>query len=292
MRFFGIVIGTTLLATSVFAGFIERPTQAQRAKIGQQRWIWHNDATLEVQDPYWIAAKTRVSALLASGRPVLSPTVLLAGSPAKKQIALTFDDGPHQKWTNMLLDTLRACNVKGTFFLVGKQVRKFPNLAKAIAAGGHEIGNHSFSHATMSKLSLEDVMTDYLAQSLIIKDTLGFAPKVCRPPGGKCKRETEIAATALNMSTIFWTSDPLDYKLPGKNVVLSRMLEKLEPGAIFLLHSGSIDTIDCLPEFVKIAKSRGYSFVLASDMLPSKPNQTTTSGKSTAAQVAKKSQTR
>lgn len=265
------------------AGFNERPTPEQRKVLSTQRWITHNDATLEVSDPYWVAARTRVEALLATGRPVVSPTNLLCGNPAKKQIALTFDDGPHQKWTNMLLETLRANNVKGTFFLVGKQVRKFPALAKDIYAQGHEIGNHSFSHATMSKLTLEDAMTDYLAQALMIKDTVGVAPKVCRPPGGKCKKETEIAATALNMATIFWTSDPLDYKLPGKDVVLSRMLDKLEPGAIFLLHSGSIDTIDCLPEFIKIARSRGYSFVKASEML---------AARNTVDQRAKKSQTR
>lgn len=138
---------------------------------------------------------------------------------------------------------------------------KYPGLVRAIRAGGNEIGNHTYSHVNLSRLSSVDVLAEYEACSDVIVRLTGRAPRYCRPPGGDFNRGVLERAAGLGMTTVLWTDDPKDYANPGDQTLYDREVGKLAPGAIVLLHDGSKNTVDTLPRFIQAAKRRGFRFV-------------------------------
>ncbi|MBS1706620.1 MAG: polysaccharide deacetylase family protein [Armatimonadetes bacterium] len=232
-------------------------------------WLYKNDHKPEKDDPYWAMARKQIAPIYDSGSwKNGSPLRLFGGDPKVKKIALTFDDGPAAGYTKRLLEALSSLNVKATFFVVGKMVRKNPDSLKAIVAAGHEIANHSFSHPTLSKLTPDEVLAEYQACTLIIKDTTGKTPRFCRPPGGRHTRDTYRMASSLGLETALWTCDPLDYAMIGQELLLHRLTVGLKPGAVMLLHNGAKDTLLVLRRFVEYARSKGYQFVTMSEMFP------------------------
>lgn len=235
----------------------------QRVKNGM------NPARVRAGDPDWqraekevYAARTVLDARLAKYSPSeLRKFVLRAGNPRRNSIALTFDDGPHPAYTQKLLDILKSENVPATFFVVGFMADKYPGLVRAIRAGGNEIGNHTYSHVNLSRLSSVDVLAEYEACSDVIVRLTGRAPRYCRPPGGDFNRGVLERAAGLGMTTVLWTDDPKDYANPGDQTLYDREVGKLAPGAIVLLHDGSKNTVDTLPRFIQAAKRRGFRFV-------------------------------
>lgn len=192
--------------------------------------------------------------------------VIYPGGSGEKLIALTFDDGPHVKHTEELLDVLAKNNTKATFFVIGKMMRKQPGLVRKIRDAGQELANHSFSHVTLSKLTYEQQLTDILACSLIMRDVSGVTPTWCRAPGGRQSLKTLDAIGAMGMKVAMWTSDPLDYAFPGIGPLYNKMIQDLRPGAIYLLHSGAPDTPKVLSNFIKYARNLGYRFVTMTEL--------------------------
>jgi len=140
-------------------------------------------------------------------------------------------------------------------------VEKHPELLKAIAADGHTIGNHTFSHVTLTKIPVADIQVEYRANNDIVKKTIGQNMKFCRPPGGDYDSDVIHAAEACGLTTVLWTDDPGDYANPGDNVIEERTLAKLTNGGIILLHDGVKETLDVLPQIIAYAKKKGFSFV-------------------------------
>ncbi len=227
-----------------------------------------NLAVMQRSDPYWISAKREFEAPRPATDARTEPRiwVIYGGPTGAKKIALTFDDGPKEPNNSETLAALRAVNVRATFFLVGKMVRRYPEGARAIAVAGHEIANHSFSHATLSQVSYEDASVDYMAANLAIRDACGVTPVWCRPPGGKRDHAVYRAASRAGLKTALWTSDPLDFQQPAQDVLLGRMVRDLQPGAVYLLHNGARQTFAVLPDFVRIAHEQGYEFVTLSEL--------------------------
>ena len=191
---------------------------------------------------------------------------LIRGNPARREIALTFDDGPHPAFTVRLLDLLKAEGVPATFFVVGKKAEAAPTLIRRMVAEGHEVGNHTFSHVTLTKIPVLDVAAEYRATSDLIRRLTGKRPAYCRPPGGDYDPDVIRAAGADGMTTVLWTDDPGDYANPTADLLLRRATNKLENGAVILLHDGPTSTLAMLPAFIAGARARGFRFVSLHDL--------------------------
>lgn len=220
-------------------------------------------------DRYWLAAENEVyktvPELFAQSQGELIKGIVLDkmmhGDPAKKQIAITFDDGPHPKYTPKLLAILKQYDVKATFFVVGRQAEQHPDLIKAEVAAGNEIGNHTYNHLNLTKLPLQVAAVEIQACGDVIKAITHKRPKIFRPPGGDYNTQIGRIANDLNYKIILWMDDPGDYANPAKKVLLNRTLGHVGNGGIILIHDGVQETIDLLPTILQTLKDRGYQFV-------------------------------
>jgi peptidoglycan/xylan/chitin deacetylase (PgdA/CDA1 family) len=192
---------------------------------------------------------------------------IMRGDPNRRDIALTFDDGPHPAFTPRLLDLLRMLNVHATFFMVGKKVDQAPYLVERMVREGHEVGNHTYDHINLSKLPDDMVENEIRMDNDAIYRACGVEPVVFRPPGGQYDAETIRIAERLRLTTVFWTDDPADYVNPGESVIEERLLPHIRNGAIILLHDGVEQTWDLLPDLVARLRRAGYHFVTVSEMI-------------------------
>lgn len=185
---------------------------------------------------------------------------------ADKICTLTFDDGPHPAVTPKLAAVLLKLRVPATFFVIGKMVDRFPYLVKMEADDGFDIGNHSYSHVTLTRLGLKDLMTEYKACDMAVERAAGTTPHWTRPPGGDVSLRTVRAAAANGLVTTLWSDDPGDYAIHSADKIYQETVKSLKPGAIILLHDGNMATVQALPRIVAWARSHGYRFVRLRDM--------------------------
>lgn len=272
----GILLAGCTLNESASAG-TSAPTPIGHEGGGQQnapKASQGNSAVPERTDPYWLRAQLEVyrsaEELAAQDarehrRGQVLPK-LIRGNPREKVLALTFDDGPHPVYTQKLLALLQRENVKATFFVIGKMVERQPDLLRAIDQAGMEVGNHTFSHVTLTKIPLVEAETEYRANNDIVQKVIGKSMRFCRPPGGDYDAEVITAATKNQLTTVLWTDDPGDYANPGDNVIEQRTLARLSNGGIILLHDGVQQTLDVLPQIIAYAKKNGYRFVTCSEL--------------------------
>ena len=233
-----------------------------------------NSARMQKADEYWQRAKEEIyrssDELEAQDarerrRGQFLPK-LIRGNPRLKYLALTFDDGPHPLSTLRILDILRKEKCPATFFVVGHQAELFPELIRAEMDAGHVIGNHTFSHVTLTKIPDGDVKIEYQACNDVIKGITGQTPRYCRPPGGDYDKSVIDGATAMGLTTVLWTDDPADYARPDDLLLTKRTLSHLSNGGIILLHDGIQQTIDVLPQIISVARKRGFRFVSLDDL--------------------------
>lgn len=194
------------------------------------------------------------------------------GDTSKNIIYLTFDAGFENGNTKKILDSLKKHNVKATFFLVGNYIETSPELVERMVEEGHTIGNHTYSHPDMSKISDEESFKKEL-QSLesLYKETTGQELlKIYRPPQGKyCVSNLEMA-DKLGYKTIFWSLAYVDWyenKQPTKEEAFNKLLKRIHPGAIVLLHSTSKTNGDILDELLTKWEDMGYSFGEVKDLI-------------------------
>ena len=192
---------------------------------------------------------------------------LISGPSENKQIALTFDDGPHADGTTAaLLKVLKETKVKVTFFVVGQAVEQHPELVMNEFKQGHLIANHTYQHVNLTNIPADEIAMQYRACSDIVYGVTHHRPKFCRPPGGQYDGAVIKAATHLDMTTALWTDNPEDYTNPGADVIKRRVLEGISNGGVILLHDGVKQTIEMLPELIKELRAMGYTFVLVDQL--------------------------
>jgi peptidoglycan-N-acetylglucosamine deacetylase len=224
---------------------------------------------------------------LAAGAQDSSPTPSPTPSSAKPAtyaqarvdqpyIAMTFDDGPSAENTPRLLEMLKQRNIKATFFLIGQNVVSNPDLVRRILAEGHEIGNHSWTHPQLSKLSDDRVTAEITKTQDAIKDASGFTPTLLRPPyGAITPRQREWIQNRFGLNIILWSVDPFDWKRPGASVITQRILSQTRPGAIILSHDIHKQTIDAMPGTLDALIAKGYKFATVSQLIAmNKPKPT------------------
>ena len=227
-----------------------------------------NTAVLEKGNHVWQLARAKIEA--RKGDPWLQRVMvgdvqvklMRHGPTDRMEMAITIDDGPHGQESWEMLKMLDEVEAKATFFVVGKMVENRHALIGAMVAAGHEVANHTFSHPNLENLGPEDILTEYKAANLAIQGVTGQQPRFCRPPGGRVDGKTLRAASALGMTTVYWNANPGDYKFNDPEEILTRLRAKRGPGAIVLLHSGLMPTVDALRQFVVESKALGYRFVL------------------------------
>ncbi|NNE92188.1 MAG: polysaccharide deacetylase family protein [Verrucomicrobiales bacterium] len=186
----------------------------------------------------------------------------------RKVIAITFDDGPHKDNTPRLLDILKERNIKATFYVVGDMVKYNPHILRRTVEEGHEIGNHTVTHGTLSRMSNFGVRKELANAHKAIVEVTGIAPRTMRPPGGAIKSEQKKwMLKEFGYPTILWSVDPQDWKRPGASVVTRRLVEGASPGGILLVHDLHKPTVDAMPSTLDQLLAKGYEFVTVSELL-------------------------
>lgn len=192
-----------------------------------------------------------------------------------KVIALTFDDGPDHTKTPEILSLLKQYQAKATFFVVGNRVEKFPEIVKQASLEGHEIGNHSFDHASFQNISRTKFLNELNRTQEAIYKATGQRPTLFRPPGGSYNEAAVNICKDNQLLMILWSwdQDTKDWTAPGVNKIANKVLNNVDNGDIILMHDyvyNSTQTVDALkiilPELIK----RGYSFVTVSDLISRK----------------------
>ena len=163
------------------------------------------------------------------------------GDSSKKQVALTFDDGPDARSTPALLDLLREQKVLATFFCIGKRVAAEPVLANQILADGHMLENHSFAHSNATNFfTVPQLLADLSQAQAAIQTAADHTPKLFRPPVGLSNPNVFRAAKTLGLRVVGWSIRSLDTKITEPEKIVARIERGLKPGAIILLHDGNI----------------------------------------------------
>ena len=181
-------------------------------------------------------------------------------------IALTFDDGP-SVYTSRLLDILKENKVKATFFVLGKSAKVQKNTLLRTFQEGHQIGNHSWDHKDLKKLSKESIEQQIYDTNDVIKSITGVAPHVMRPPYGSFN--PTVTATA-KMPIILWNLDPLDWKDRNSSLIVDR-ISKATPKGIVLAHDIHKTTVEAIPAVIKALKAKGYHLVTIDELFAGTP---------------------
>ncbi len=189
-------------------------------------------------------------------------TVTESGKPMK-YIALTFDDGPCDN-TMAILDVLDVYDVQVTFFMLGQLVERYPNYVRKQAARGHEIANHTYSHETLTKLSLDEAKEQIEKADAAIEAVLGYSSKVCRAPGGSINEKT---ATYIGKPFIDWTVDTNDWKYRDPEHVWTFIARNAGNYDIVLMHDIRPTTTEGIKKAVPYLLEQGFTFVTVSELL-------------------------
>ena len=185
----------------------------------------------------------------------------------KKQIAISFDAAWGNDDTQTLIDILKEYNVPATFFVVGSWVDKYPESVKALADAGHQIQNHSNTHPHMPQLSKNQMCDELKSCNDKIEKITGVCPTLHRPPYGDYDNALIESVESLNMHTIQWSVDSLDWKKLSVQEMYSRVVTKTENGSILLFHNGVENTPDALRKILEKLKNDGYEFVTVSELI-------------------------
>lgn len=192
----------------------------------------------------------------------------------KQKIAITFDDGPHPRYTPIILDILAQYDAHATFFLIGENAEKYPELLDRILREGHEIGNHTYLHANLQKTSSEKIKEQILYAERAILELTDQRTKLLRPPGGLYDQHVCEAAHALDYEVILWTIDTLDWSHPTVDEIVWKVETNVKSGDIILCHDfiggGSTPTPDALKRILPELIAEGYEFVTVSELIHSK----------------------
>ncbi len=180
-----------------------------------------------------------------------------------KVITLTFDQGYENGFTGMILDTLKDKGVKATFFLTGDYARREPELIQRMIDEGHTIGSHSWSHYSMPEISIEEMESEIMTLHNYVLENYGVCMTSFRPPKGEYS-ELSLAVTAdFGYKSVLWSFAYADWDTdnqPDPTASLEKLVERLHPGAIYLLHSVSETNATILGDFIDRALAEGYTF--------------------------------
>lgn len=183
----------------------------------------------------------------------------------RKRVALTFDDGPHPTVTKQILSHLDKYDAKATFFMLGNRIQYYPEVAVEVRNRGHEIGNHTWSHPVLPKLSMDKIMYEFNSTEEMIETTLGQKSSVFRPPYGAI---TDAIEAAIPRKSVNWTVDTMDWKYRNASQPITAIKKQIHNNAVILMHDIHQSTADGLPAVLEFLSNEGYEFVTVSELIP------------------------
>jgi len=210
------------------------------------------------------------------------PLCYYYGNTQEKVVYLTFHDGPSEN-TLKILDILKNKNVKASFFLIGENVERFPNIVKRIVEGGHVVGNHTYTHRHLEELSNQEILNEILRTENVILKYAGIKPKFFAAP--YLHTYTEALQRIYTISegdgyiNINWSVDPEDWRNVGADYIIENIVKKTDKGSILLLHDGIEDddlskkkeqTVIALPEIIDRLRKKGFKFLDLDSLLAGK----------------------
>lgn len=231
-----------------------------RAWIGLALALWAGSALAYLIGGRTVAVLSRL--VVARLVPIYKVDV------AERRVALSFDATWGTSRTDRLLEILRRHGVKTTFFLAGNWVERYPEYVRKIAAEGHEIGNHSYTHPHMASLSADQIRQE-LEQNQRRIDALVGRPDVLlfRPPFGEYSDTVIRVASELGYYTVQWSVDSLDWQDLSADTMVERILRGIEPGDIVLFHNDGTHTPEAVDRLIPLLKARGFRIVPVSQLI-------------------------
>ncbi len=199
----------------------------------------------------------------------LPPSPIYKGNPKKPMVTFLINVAWGNEFISPILETLKKHDVHATFFFDGSWVKKNPDLAQTIDAGNHEIGNHAYSHPDLKNYSRKQTIEELQKTNDVIEETINRTPKWFAPPSGSFTEETVKIARELEMYTILWTVDTIDWRNPNTSEMVNRVVSEVHPGAMILMHPTK-PTAEGLDQMIQEIKEKGYELGTVSDMMNEK----------------------
>jgi peptidoglycan-N-acetylglucosamine deacetylase len=233
----------------------------------------------------YIAAALAAGAATFAGAHTMVPWSQLYGEnfngiqPGRKVLALSYDDGPNDPWTMRLLEVLARHQVPATFFMVGRYVRERPEIARAVFAAGHAVGNHCFTHPNLIFAGQARLRRELEETSKAIEDATGEPPFLFRPPFGGRRPGTFRVVRELKMLPVMWRVTCFDWSAHSHEEILKHARRQIEGGEIVLLHDGGhlrmgtdrSHTVRASDELIAEYKQRGFLFTTVPAMMQMGP---------------------
>lgn len=243
-----LLIGSGVLLLATMAPYANATLTTTSASIAQTPAVTH--------------AKTKAAKKI---KPRVKPKKV--NCKKKKCVALTFDDGPGP-YTNKLLRILKKKKVPATFFLVGQRVGGYPKVVRRIVRDGHQLGNHSWNHASLTSLSNTGVKSQISKTDAAIKKIVGFKPKVLRPLYGNHNSRVD---KLVRKPLVLWNIDTLDWKHRSPQQTINISMRNVSSGSIVLMHDIHKTTVNAVPKLIKKLKKKGYTLVTLDQMFARSP---------------------
>lgn len=256
------------MATKMKADIVLAGPQGMSAQAKQYAQVKQFSSVVAVGGPQDISDEVASAAFPMVAAPSKA-------DPSKPMVALTFDDGPNRESSQIVLDTLNKNGVKGTFFMVGKMAAAHPDMVKKIADSGHELGNHSWDHPILTKLTNDGVTSQLGRTDDAVKAGAGKPPTVFRPPYGAVDQKVR---SITKEPTILWSVDTLDWKTRNAAKTYDSIMSAKD-GDIVLMHDIHAPTAEAVVRAVPELVKKGYQLVTVSELMAAKGIKMTTDGK-------------
>ena len=263
----------------MIAGIVAVVSIASAVAVGAARFVVTRVLPFAVPLHVWVWSGIALDAVLLYAvferRAPLWGRIVSRGRPRTPAIAITFDDGPTEPYTSQILDVLRTCGARATFFVLGTRAETAPDVVRRAALEGHEIGNHTWDHAALPLRTPAAMRQTICRTSDLVQRITGRRPQVFRAPFGWRNPWLDGAARKEGCEPIAWTVGVYDTDRPGADVIAERAIEGFVDGSILLLHDGrSLDlepdasqVVEALRRIVHEAQRRGFRLLTVSDLL-------------------------
>jgi peptidoglycan/xylan/chitin deacetylase (PgdA/CDA1 family) len=191
---------------------------------------------------------------------------MVSGPKDSRRVALTFDDGPHPLHTPVLLDRLGALGIRATFFLLGRQAERHPDIVRRIAAEGHDVGHHSYTHGDPAATSSSALLSEVWRATRLLEPLTGRAPRLFRPPHGKITGSKCLRLWAAGQTVVLWNQDPKDFACDSADTLRAWFAtQQLSAGDVILLHDVHPHAAAALEAIAARVRGAGLDFCRVSD---------------------------
>ncbi|MBB2478621.1 polysaccharide deacetylase family protein [Bacillus sp. APMAM] len=187
----------------------------------------------------------------------LPPSPIYKGNPEKPMVSFLINVAWGNEYLPKMLETLKKYDIHATFFLEGRWTQNNPELAKMIVEDGNEVGNHSYSHPDMKSLTSARIREELIKTNQVIQATTGKHVKWFAPPSGSYRDEVVDIADSLGMGTVMWSVDTIDWQKPSSSTIINRVMTKVHPGALILMHPTE-STANALEQLIIQIKKKQY----------------------------------